>query len=605
MNSSNLNANQVYFVAHGNDPDGFPCFLVPDASGVCQFVYPTADGTPSSASVSVTLDQLPAVTGTPFSNAYLVYLPINASSRAYLSINYPMYLGTSINPALGVMGVDDASVTSRNDPNFYTLYQDFEFGLDNSVTDSTTQLFLNLSWVDYFCLPMQLATYSYPSNQQISTADTYASGTETSLTREDIITQMNAGLSETGVESYPSWQYLDVPFYDNPYTDSTPSSCVRILAAKNSIDLGESPLFQGGKNPPQFFPSTYGTDSTNGPQAGKSFYQAVYDYYLTNTLYAQVFPAKEPAETYTITSVSGQNLVLSFAAQSSSSLDVTIDLNDLPFDQMLSGSVWPFIPASVPAAYTNELSKLISALFTIGQLPYTASTTSPTTPFVNNNGGYSAIKYFINPPGYSNGPWYNLYDIVLHELQINQGKVQSNPTLGLGYGYDFDDLLNMSGIINGIAIQDSLGNPSQDPEVTEPYIVITLLSLTGTNIPDLAANNQAYNVTMGPAGGGVDVSFTYYNGSSTQTTSASSTENTILGSVQVDDSNPFVIKFTFDGTDYEYHINLQNQAVLPSTATSTYSATDQHFLNSIVFSATGSPPEFTITYNSSPPPWAG
>ena len=78
--------------------------------------------------------------------------------------------------------------------------------------------------------------------------------------------------------------------------------------------------------------------------------------------------------------------------------------------------------------------------------------------------------------------------------------------------------------------------------------------------------------------------------------------------VQVDESNPFIIKFTFDGTDYEYHINVQNQAVLPASATSTYSAIDQFFLNSIVFSKSGgtqSNPQFTITYNSSPPPWAG
>ncbi len=611
VNNSTLNANQIYFVAHGNDPNGFPCFLVPDANGVCQFSYPTADGTPSSALVSKTLDQLPIATDIPplINEAYLVYLPVNSSSRAYLSIDLPIYLGTSINPALGVMGIMDASVTSRTDPNFYTLYQDFEFDLDDSVSNSEKKLYLNLSWVDYFCLPMQLHTYSYPSNKQISMDGTYESGTDSKLTREDIITQMNSGL--TAGQAYPSWGYLDVPFYDNPYTDSTPASCVRILAAKNSIDLEKSPQFQGGQTPPNFFPLTYSTDANNGPQTGKSFYEAVYNYYLSNIFYAKVIPAGHlKEEVYTITSVSGSPLVLSFVAANvkNHTLDVTLDLNDLAFDQMLSGSVWPFQPTTVLAAYTNELSKLISALFTIGQLPYTASTTSPENPFVNNNDGYKAITYFKNPPNYSNGPWYNLFDIELHKLEISKEKVPKNATLGLGYGYDFDDLLNMSGIINGIDIQDTLGNPSPTTDASEPYLIITLESLSGTTIPNLAANNQAYNVTMGPAASGVDVSFTYYDGSITQTTNASLTVNTDLGSVQVDENNPFVIKFTFDSADYEYHINIQNQVVLPSTVTSTYSAADQHFLNSIVFEktlGTQSNPEFTITYNSSPPPWAG
>lgn len=609
VNNSTLDASRVYFVAHGNDPNGFPCFLVPDGNGVCQFVYPTGSGSPSSAEVSKTLNQLPTATDLPpgFTNGYLIYLPINSSSRAYLSIDLPMYLGTAINPALGVMGIQDSSVTSRTDPNFYTLYQDFEFGMVNSVTDSETNLFLNLSWVDYFCLPMQLYTYSYATGQEINIEGTYASGTIASNTRENIISVMNTGLGQG--QTYPSWEYLDVPFYDNPYTDTTPSSCVRILAAKNSIDLGKSPQFQGGQVAPEFFPANYGTETMHPPQPSTSFYQAVYNHYLTNTLYAQVFPANEPAENYTITSVSGSPLVLNFAAQSSGTLDVQLDLNNLDFDQLLSGSKWPFTPASVPAAYTNELSKLISALFTIGELPNTGFTTSPGSPFVNNNGGYGALTYFSNPTGYANGPWYNLYDIELHKLQINKGKVPSNPNYGLGYGYDFDDLLNMSGLINGIEIQDGVGNPSQVTDASEPYIIVTLESLSGTTVPNLAQSNQAYQVSMGSAANGTTVSFTYFDGTTTHTdVPASTTVNTNLGMVQVDESNPFIIKFTFDGTDYEYHINVQNQAVLPASATSTYSAIDQFFLNSIVFSKSGgtqSNPQFTITYNSSPPPWAG
>ncbi len=195
VNSTTLPANQLYFVAHGNDPDGIPCFLVPDSNGVCQYAYPTPEGSPSSAGSSKTLSQLPVATGTSQTNpAYLVYMPINSASRAYFSVNKPMYLATALNPALGVLGVSDSSVTSLTDPNYYTLYQDMEFGLVPSTTSSQSLLYLNLSYVDYFCLPMQLTTFSYPSNAPIINSVSTPSGFPTTAAMASILTTTNAGL---------------------------------------------------------------------------------------------------------------------------------------------------------------------------------------------------------------------------------------------------------------------------------------------------------------------------------------------------------------------------------------------------------------------------
>ena len=89
---------------------------------------------------------------------------INSSSRAYFSVENPMYLPTVFNPAptREVLDINDSSVISPQDPNYYTWYQDFEFGLgyqDSGVATGAnllTQLFMNLSWVDYFCLPMKI-----------------------------------------------------------------------------------------------------------------------------------------------------------------------------------------------------------------------------------------------------------------------------------------------------------------------------------------------------------------------------------------------------------------------------------------------------------------
>ncbi len=122
VNKSTLPADQIYFVAHGNDAAGIPCFLVPDANGICQFLYPTPGNIPSSAGSSKLLSELPTATGTGITDpSYLIYLPICSAARAYFSINNPMFLATAFNPQLGILSIGDPSVSSLTDPNFYTL----------------------------------------------------------------------------------------------------------------------------------------------------------------------------------------------------------------------------------------------------------------------------------------------------------------------------------------------------------------------------------------------------------------------------------------------------------------------------------------------------
>jgi hypothetical protein len=530
-------------------------------------------------------------------------LPINSASRAYFSIKHPMYLATALNPALGVLGINDSSVTSLTDPNYYTLYQDFEFGLVPQLNSSTSLLYLNLSYVDYFCLPMQLSTFSYPSNTPIINSASTPSGFPTSATMASILATTNAGLI-AGAAS--TWGKLGLPYYTNPYTDMTPSTYLRILAAKNSIDLGTNPVqFQGGMVPGTFFPANYVQDTGTGPSTGVSFMQTAYNYYAStmpvHTFTFKIFPASLPESVYTMT---GNPLVageLDFTCVSGGGPNMTLNLNTLSTEQLLSGSVWPF--SSNNAAYTNEMAKLISALFTIGQFPF-PGTTSLGSPFVNNTSGFNTLTYFTNPLSYSNGPWFNLYDQVLHKQFISQGSVPNNPTLGLAYGYDFDDLLDMSGIINGVAIQDIYGNPPTDM----PYVVVELGILSGAAIPNIYEDTYSYNnVVVGSAANGVGVSFSSYNGSTTVTTTASATVTTTIPVVSVTPNQPFQVTFAFNGVNYTYDINLLRQVVVPATQTSSYSAIDQYFQGGITFTVGGTQgsPTFTINFNSTPPPWAG
>jgi hypothetical protein len=621
VNRTTLPANTIYFVAHGNDSNGIPCFLVPDMDGICQIAYPTPSGTPSSAGSSVTLSELPTATGTGISDAaYLIYLPVDSASRGYFSLNSPMYLATSLNPALGVLGISDSSVTSLSDPNFYTFYQDFEFGLVNSnVANSKTTMFINLSWVDYFCLPMQLYAQEYPSNTQISVQySALASGTPSDQTRDQMVTAFKNSMS-----SFTStWGTLNIPYYNNPYTDTVPVTQLRILAAKNSIGLGASNNnFQGAKVTQGYFPTSYITSSSSGPQSNTSYLTAVYNYYHTpNTFYATIHPAGNPAVVYTITAAP-TSLILELTGASGAP-SYTLNLNNLTTEQLLSGAnsgaPWPYTltAGTDSAAYTNELSKLFSALFTIGQLPFTAYATSMGSPFDNSQynsamdpGGYSTLSYFSNPPTFTlNGPWYNLYDLNLHQLLISKGDVPvgHNPTLGLGYGYDYDDLLNLAGLM-AIDIQDLYGNPSQTTGEIEPYIVISLESLSGTTIPDISQDSYSYPVTVNAAPNGVTVAFIHYNGTSTVTTPASLTVPVSLGTVVVDGTHPFQVSFTFNSVIYLYNINLQRQIVLPSSLTSTYTSADEHFQGSFTFTVSGpqGSPSFVLAYNSTPPPWPG
>ncbi|MCX6990305.1 MAG: beta-1,3-glucanase family protein [Chlamydiae bacterium] len=667
VNSTGQPASKVYFVVHGNDLNGIPCFIVPDkTTGICSFQYPSPTGSPSSIDVSVTLSELPVATNTTYSSdAYLIYVPANSASRGYFSINNPMYLATALNPALGVIGVTDASVTTYSDPNFYTVYQDFEFGLvnTNKNQDSSLGLYCNLSWVDYFCLPMQLYTYSYSTSGSTPIVlDPIAlpAGTIASMSRATLLTNVQGKLTGTGIPT--SWEHLSVPFYSNPYTDTTPATTVRILAAKNSIALGTSSnRFTGGAVSLTWFDPTYATSNSTGPSTGKSFMKEVYDYYKTHTFYTRIVPADVSGVTvYSITSDLTTDLTLKFTGVDSSGASIgpnyTLLLGNSPYnngglttEKLFSGSGpdWLFTytgQGTDSIAYPNELAKVVSALFSIGYWPYPSATgytttgicdvqlspnpsclpSGPTCPFLTANCGFWYLLYFQNPNNFASGLWYNLYDYAMHQYMISSstnspsctnGCVPTNPSLGLGYAYDYDDLLNMSGLIGGIATQDLYGNPSESVNAVQPYAAIVLGTVETSTIPVLNANSYNYQVTVGAAPGGATVTFTYYNaGGIKQTTVASTTATTSLGQVYVTPSQPFEVEFSFESSDvnypYNYHstfsMDLQHQIAVPTGTV--FTGSDLSYQTGIVFSITGGTtanPQFTLNFNSQPPAWPG
>ncbi|MBF8263724.1 MAG: hypothetical protein HW387_1389 [Parachlamydiales bacterium] len=549
-NATMLDASRLYFIAHALDPCGLPCYLVPDTNGVCQYVYPNPEGSPGSASsdISVSLNQLPTTTTSaqPVAGVtyYLFYLPVCSSARAYISVDHPMYLPTIFNPApqRQVLDIGDSSVTSLNDVNYYTLYQDFEFGLvnydpaGNTTATVATTLFLNLSWVDYFCLPMHLSLYSYPSNA-LDTGQPI-SGVPTGTSRETFIGNVNAALS--ALSNKDAWSALNIPFYANPYTDTTSIGTTRILAAKNSISLGSTTnQFQQPKVSAEYFPSDYltGLGSTTSPTwsppvAGSSLIYQVCQYYSGGTtLDCQVIPAggvggfayifsmsgnpAGPTLTFTYTGAAPPygptpppTLTFSFEGPGGVPAGITTE-------QILAGGVWDYTSSGGDGdVFRDEFTKMISALFTVGQLPLINYTGS--LPFVvkaydtpGDPGGFAGITgtpngYFQSNSSFTSGPWYNAYDQALHINFDGKGSVYSNPSYGLAYGFDYDDVLNMAGLVQP-GVQDVYGNTftnNSNPTENSPYVMIVLGSLAGTDlvnmnidraIPDVAEMGIVHN----------------------------------------------------------------------------------------------------------------
>ena len=158
VNNTGLAASDhpIYLLITSLDPNGISCFLVPDTTtGICSYVYLSPDGSPSSYDESVELTSLPVAdvptTIAPTGDAFLIYLPIDVSTRVYFSIDRQLFLKTSFNTGDQMIDISSPGF-NYNDPNTYTLYQDCEFSIAGAEhpVDSTLKANGNISFVDFF-----------------------------------------------------------------------------------------------------------------------------------------------------------------------------------------------------------------------------------------------------------------------------------------------------------------------------------------------------------------------------------------------------------------------------------------------------------------------
>ncbi|MBX9744403.1 MAG: hypothetical protein K2X08_04240, partial [Chlamydiales bacterium] len=161
-------------------------------------------------------------------------------------------------------------------------------------------------------------------------------------------------------------------------------------------------------------------------------------------------------------------------------------------------------------------------------------------------------------------------DQVIHPLLLQTGG------FGLGYAYDFDDLLDIAGLLHVNIQTGGQLNPDQ------PYSVLTLGPID-TTIPDPTANFGPYQLTIGSLGlssNPIDVIYsTQSTGSPNQIYSVTSSPGVVNGAY-----NYFYVRYYTDNTKTNYltyAVYPKYQLVLPTSTR--YNSQDVTLMNGIVF----------------------
>lgn len=468
-NNTGLSADQVYATFQGLNPANPVAqqFLSFDpSSAMGSFVVPANNL--FSPNYSYPLSSMPQVTGMP--GSYLFYVPLITSGRLTITLNQPFYVGTTnVSP----YGVQDPFVTQYTDPNYYTIYDKWEFTFSttgNSAPNLAWQGNVNTSGVDFFGLSSKLQFLSYPSNQLLQTFDsTQVNDGPTSFnqSRDTLLSTFVTGLTTANNSAY--WSSLILPFLTNPYSAATPGNTTTYLRILNpGFSIQNPPSSYGGavafpQNPSAGFPSDY---LSNSAAYGENYIDNWFSYYngTGNSLTIDQDVLGAPY-TYSGNS-SGASPNQSFLLTSSGYPNATLAQNLTSTTPFFTGTGFPFSPAN------SILSEYIGGTFEAGLFNVM---TVPTISQANLRA--ESANYYSNPPFMMTaGPWYDLYAKLLH----SEGLIPSYSVTNVGavYASPYDDLL---GINSSIAIK----NPTNYQTVPNPYVSITLNPVNTQTIPSI------------------------------------------------------------------------------------------------------------------------
>ena len=487
----------------------------------------------ASSQFSYPLSSLPK--STTGAHDYLVYVPYSSSDRLYFSIGNPLYLLTAANSATTPIG------NNFYDPNYNVLYDFAEVtfaqanppaqgDIDWTATIDTTQ-------VDSLSLPIKLGFYSYdPSNPSAVTPYIGAAGNPSTnpagfdVARDTLMNDIVTGMTSNSNK----WGNLALPFYTNPYSPGTPLTYLRVMAPKHG---GTVPEPQNNYQIP-VFPSTYLSNNGNSFAYDAAIY-SFYDSAGSESLYMQADTAAGGSGQIYKGNVVGGNS-FQFVSQSDNSNVVTLAQTD--FDSianMFAGTPNMTGTGSTPGTDLPILKNYFSSAFVVGLLGVAGVYDTSAVPLNQFNlrthlpqtSGTVTPSYYTNNFGSqpSSNPGFDLYAELLHQYAIKPTSPPFNtpyPTLGLCYGYDYDDTLGFSSAITP---------PATTPSSANVYTIITLGSV-GTVPTGVFDDTQSYNLTFVFSSG----TFGYRQGTSGSFTTASS--SVVVPNVTSTSSNPFQIQ---------------------------------------------------------------
>lgn len=451
QNNTGLDASQVYVTFQGVDPsvNGGQQFMTFDSNAKGSFVSPSS--TLLSANYSYQLSTIPQVQGYP--GSYLFYIPLTISGRVYVTLGKPLFVPVSTASPYTVL---DPYVTRYTDPNYYTIYDKWEFTFTSSGQSGSNLAWqgnLNSSGVDFFGISSQISFLSYPSGQLLQNFDSTQVNdgpTTFNQTRSSLMTYFVNGL--TTANNSASWSKLILPVLSNPYVaTSTVTTYLRVLNPGFSIQ--NPPQTYSGtitfpQNPSSGFPNDYLTNASYG----ENYVDKWFAYYngtgrslsITEDVVTPVVTIAGPA--------TGTSPNQVFTLQPGTFTLLQTATLTTPF---FTGAAFAFNPSS------GVLSQFCGATFEVGLFN---TTTVPSISQANLRA--NAASYYTNPAFTSTtGPWYDLYASLLH----SKGLIPSYSTTNRGavYASPYDDLL---GINSSIAVK----NPTDVTTTPNPYVNIVL-----------------------------------------------------------------------------------------------------------------------------------
>ncbi|MBS0603629.1 MAG: hypothetical protein JSS60_01185 [Verrucomicrobia bacterium] len=525
--------NQVYFLGLPNSNTQF--FTLSGAFPGAMTTVPITTTTFSASNqFSYPLTSLPK--STTGAHDYLVYIPYSSSDRLYFSIGNPLYIQTSagsVSPSIGNIFYD---------PNYNVIYDFAEITFQPAVPpmsgDINWTATIDTTQVDSLALSIKLGFYSFdPMNPSVVTPYIAGVGNPStnpagfSIARDTLINTVVNGMTASSASG--TWKNLALPFYTNPYSPSSPTTYLRVMAPKHGGAIPQ-PL---GQYQVPVFPSTYLTNNGNGV----NYIDTIYNFYSgVTSLYIKTDAGGGSGEVYkgTVTG-SGPSAVFTFTGQTHPTYTVTLTQGALTIGNMFSGTPPMTNTGATPAVDIGVLADFFSSAFVVGLLGVPGLYDSAATPLSEAN----LLTHLPNststqlPPNYYTNnftaamsqPGFDLYAQLLHQnaiLPASPPFTTPFPTLGLCYAYDFDDTLGFSSAITP---------PATTPTSANVYSIITLAPVTA--VPTGVFDDPGlYNLTFTFTG-----TFGYRQGTSGMFTSASS--GITLMNISSTSSNPLQIQY--------------------------------------------------------------